>query len=420
MGLGFLGRGSGDAVYLAQCGADLIVTDIQSKEQLTDSLARLTPYAQIQYRLGRHESQDFKGRDFILKGAGIPRRSQYIALAEKEGIPVRMSADLFIEHAQIPFIGVTGTRGKTTTTLLIKAVFDAAGRKAVLGGNIRGVSSLALLQEVTPEHVAVMELDVWQLAGFKTIQRSPHIAVFTTFYPDHLSFYDNELSLYLDEKAHIFRYQTSDDVLIVGSQARPVIEAVYPDAARRAQYVSEDDVASWNLTMPGVHNRANAACARAACLAYGIDEDTIRTAIEAFPGVSGRLQYVRTVEGVRFYNDTTAVIPEATCVALDALAGTPTILIMGGGNKGNDTKELVRKAQRAKQVILLAGGGTNTIRRFFPDAPVCKSLSEAFAYAVQGAAPGDAVLLSPAFSSHGMFRDAYDRGDQFDALVQSL
>src|SRR3989344_3508035 len=200
MGLGLLGRGVGDVKYLAECGAELIVTDLKSTEELAQSVAQLKPFPNVTFVLGEHRLKDFNNRDMILKAAGVPLDSPYIAEAKKNGIPVRMSADLFAELSGVPVIGVTGTRGKSTVAHMLYAVLKEAGKKVLLGGNVRGVSNLSLLAEATSEHVAVLELDSWQLQGWGSPSTksdlvlgragmSPHIAVFATLYPDHLNYY---------------------------------------------------------------------------------------------------------------------------------------------------------------------------------------------------------------------------------------
>ena len=420
MGLGLLGRGIGDAEYLASCGADLLITDLETEDVLAPSLARLAKYPNVRYTLGRHELSDFRNRDLVVKGAGVPTDSPYVIEAHHQGIPVRMSADLFAELSGVPIIGVTGTRGKTTTACLIKAILDHAQIPALLGGNIRGVSTLALLDHASTAQFAVLELDSWQLRGFRAQEVSPRVAVFTTFYPDHLRYYHNDLDAYLADKAAIFLNQRPDDALIVGPQALPVLGRAYPDAARRAICAQGQTVEGWSLRTPGTQYRDNAACAREAALALGIHDDVIRPALQSFAPVSGRLELVRVTNGISIYNDAMAVIPEATIAAIKALSGQPLILIMGGGEKGNAMQELVAQAKRhAKRVVLLTGSGTQLIKRHFPDALVHATLEAAVADALSAAVPGDTVLFSPALSSRGMFRDAYDRNDRFIAALPS-
>jgi UDP-N-acetylmuramoylalanine--D-glutamate ligase len=426
MGLGLLGRGLGDARYLAECGAELIVTDLKTAEQLETSVESLKEFSNIQFVLGEHRLEDFRGRDLVIKAAGVPLDSVYIAEAQKEGIPVRMSADLFVELSGVKTIGITGTRGKTTTTHMIAEIFKKAGQKVLLGGNIRGVSNLMLLKEATPEHVAVLELDSWQLQGFGEANMSPNIAVFTTFFDDHANYYKSDPQQYLADKSNIFLYQGPDDTLVVGKQCAPMLIDTFGENIVANMVIADESKlpSDWILKVPGAHNRYNAALALAAAHAFGIDDATSRGALENFKGVPGRLELVREVRGIKIYNDTTATTPEATIAALDALSGLndghrkSIILIMGGADKALDMNKLLHKLpEYTKRVILLAGTGTSRVLEWIEGASVYDNLKDAFTEAMRSASEGDSVLFSPAFASFGMFKNEYDRGDQFDALA---
>lgn len=426
MGLGLLGRGVGDAAYLASCGAELIVTDLKSKEELAPSLEALKEYSNITYVLGEHRLQDFRDRDLILKAPKTPVDSVYIKEAEENGVPMTMSAALFarlVREQGIALIGVTGTRGKTTTTEMIAHILRTEGKQVLLGGNIRGVSTLALLPEATAGSVAVLELDSWQLQGFRAEELSPHIAVFTNFYPDHQDYYE-DMDDYLADKAEIFLHQGPDDTLVLGEQLVHLLEGVYGGAiASNVVLAKPESVATASLRIPGAHNQSNAACALEAAAAFGIGREEALKALASFTGVSGRLELIREKDGVQFYNDTTATTPEATLAALAAL-GTEEkniILIMGGSDKGLDMNRLLVEIPKyAKRVILLPGTGTNKVLEFITGASVYDSLEAAVAEASASAVPGDRVVLSPAFASFGMFKNEYERGDAFTALVKAL
>ena len=434
MGLGLLGRGLGDTKYLASCGADLIVTDLKSSELLASSVEALKEFPNIQFVLGEHRLEDFRGRDFILKAAGVPQDSIYLAEAAKEnggqGTPIKMSASLFVEIAQIPIVGVTGTRGKSTVTHMLEAIYKEAGKKFLLGGNVRGVSTLALLDEVTSDHTGIFELDSWQLQGFGEAKLSPEVAVFTTFYPDHLNYYHGDLDAYLADKANIFLYQKSEDTLVLGAQCAGLIQEKYAGQIKSKIVTagSEDFPSDWNLKIPGEHNRYNAALALATARTVGIPDSVSKAALETFSGVPGRLHLLRTIDGVEIYNDTNSTTPDATIVALHALAAESdnseekrVVLIMGGADKNLDMNSLIEEVRvTAKRVILLAGTGTERIRTSFPEAEVYENVAMAFADARAHADSGDAILFSPAFASFGMFTNEYDRGDQFEALVTAI
>lgn len=268
MGLGLLGRGVGDAAYLAECGAKLTITDLKSTEQLQDSLDRLASFTDITYVLGEHRIEDFQNCDMVMKAAGVPADSPYIAAAKEQNIPVYMSGALFAKLADIPVIAVTGSRGKSTTTQMIHHTLARAteGGKVHLGGNVRGVSNLQLLKDVEEGDIAVMELDSWQLQGFGDLGLSPHIAVFSSFLPDHMDYYKNSMEAYFDDKAHIFAHQNPGDVFVT----TPAVFVQVEEYAKRKGYTLVQEVlltdasdfpADWNLQVPGEHNRANAALA---------------------------------------------------------------------------------------------------------------------------------------------------------------
>lgn len=426
MGLGLLGRGVGDARYLAECGAEIIVTDLKTHEQLAESVAQLKSFPNITFVLGEHRLEDFCGRDLILKAAGVPLNSSYIAEAKKNKIPVHMSADLFAEISNIPIIGVTGTRGKSTVTYMVHAILKETGKKVLLGGNVRGVSTLALLSEATPEHTAVLELDSWQLQGFGEAKLSPHIAVFTTLFHDHSNYYRNNLGMYLADKANIFLNQKTEDILVLGKQCAPTIIEKYGDTLEAKTLVVDELKLpdTWALNIPGMHNRYNAALALAVARALDIPDEISRRALGSFAGVSGRLELIRDMNGVKIYNDTTATTPEATLAALQALQTTTynlqprIILIMGGADKDLDMNALLAKLPGMKRIILLAGTGTSRILQWIPNASVYDTLEAAVTEAFLSAISGDSILFSPAFASFGMFKNEYDRGDQFNILVQ--
>ncbi len=429
VGLGLLGRGVGDVEFLASHGAELIVTDLKNAHELTPSIKKLERFTNIHYRLGEHSIEDFKNRDLVIFGAGVSLDSPYLAEARRHGIPMTMSTALcarFVHSIHVPILGVTGTRGKSTTTYLIAAILKQAGKRVLLGGNIQGVSTLALLPQVTSESVVVLELDSWQLQGFREEKLSPDIAVFTTFYPDHLNYYRGDMKVYLADKAEIFLHQHKNDTLILGHQAAKIVQLTYGDCmpAHVAVVSGENVPASWDIHLPGEHNKDNIACAIASARAFGISEEDIRIACEAFREVDGRLQFVRELRGIKLYNDTTATTPEATIAALrglDPKGKKNIVLIMGGSDKGLDMSSLIAEIPlHCKALVFLAGSGTNSTHLSFPEVSIQQSLQAALAEALKVAKSGDIILFSPSFASFGMFQNEYDRGKQFMTLVENL
>ncbi len=424
MGLGLLG-GVGDIAYLAESGADIIATDLKSEEELRPSLEALKKFPNIRYTIGRHELADFRARDLIIKAPSTPADSVYVAEARKNGTPVTMWAALFATFAReagASIVGVTGTRGKSSVVAMIGAILRAAGKGVVEGGNVRGTSVLSQLKDVSEETIAVLELDSWKLQGFGESRMSPHIAVFTTFYPDHMNYYGGNLDEYLADKAGIFLYQGSEDTLILGKQCAPTIIEKYADRIDSKTLVIDELKLpdTWTIPIPGMHNRYNAALALTAARALEIPDDVSRRALASFAGVPGRLEYLREVKGVRVYNDTTSTTPEATLAALAALDPAHTVLIAGGTDKGLAMDALVAKLPDVKKVILLAGNGTDRIKDTLPASMIYHTISDAVEEAFRAAEMGDTILFSPAFTSFEMFKNEYDRGDQFTEIVRSL
>lgn len=440
LGLGLLGRGVGDAAFLAGCGASVVVTDKKSGAELAESVARLKKFPNIEFHLGGHRAEDFEHADLVIKAAGVPLDSPEIATARKHNVPVAMSTALFAKYAMkmgAKVVGVTGTRGKSTTAQMIYEILRAAprpsseqARKVLLGGNVRGVSTLAMLSRVTLDTIAVLELDSWQLQGFGDLNISPNIAVFTNLMPDHLNYYGGDMEKYFADKANIFRYQHQGDTLIIGSILQGKIEAMQPEVAPQVpQPIPED----WKLKIPGEHNRENAALAAATLRALELSDEEIKMGLEAFEGIEGRLQFVREVNGVKIYNDNNSTTPEATIAALNAL-GKNITLIVGGSEKDLDLKELVSSIkENVSRVILLAHEnykGSARLAKELSDANIgfeeADTLQQAVDMAMRGidapheAKPREAILFSPAFASFGMFKNEYERGDEFLRIVRSL
>ncbi len=440
MGLGVLGRGINVAKFLAECGAELLVTDLKTEEQLKTSLDQMKQFPNITYHLGGHQLEDFTTGDMVIKAAGVPFDSAHIAEARKHGIPIKMDASLFCELAPngVTFVGVTGTRGKTTTTQLIYTILQhhlealppSERMQVFLGGNIRGMATLPLLKEVRSNDTVVMELDSWQLQGFEEVKFSPHIAVFTNFYQDHLNYYRGDMQQYWNDKAAIFRYQKSGDTLIMSEQIAKIMSTLGSRTSECTQIVGKanDLTQDWKLQLQGDHNRDNAALALAVARALDVPDGVSKKAIESFAPIEHRLQLVRTLDGISYYNDSTATTPDATIAALRALGQKKNIvLIVGGVNKALTYEKLPPVIKETcKGVVLFQESGTALI-----DGPIRSlagldvragdGLAECLTRAREIAKPGDIILLSPAFASFGKhFKNEYDRGEQFIKLVSAL
>lgn len=416
VGLGLLGKRLGDIAFLHECGAKILVTDLKSAKELAPSIKKLKKYKNITYVLGEHRFEDFNNCDFVLKGQGVRLDSPYIAHAKKNGIPIEMDESLFAKLApRVTIIGITGTRGKSTTTILIYEILKKAGLRVYLGGNIKGTAALPLLKKVKDGDIVVFELSSWQLQGFKDVKISPHISVFTNFMPDHMNYYDNDLKKYFLDKSYIYKFQKKSDVLILGPQMKGKVKNIKSKIINAS---IKNIPKSWRIKLIGEHNFENIACAVEVAKFLNIPKNKIEKVVENFESISGRLEMVRNMKDISIYNDTNSTTPEATVAALNSFHNK-VILIMGGSYKGLSMDKLVKLLPtKTKKVILIPGTGTDKIG--YKKVIKVSNLKDALKEAMSVAVKGDIILFSPAFASFGMFNNEYDRGDKFLEIVKKL
>lgn len=420
MGLGVLGRGIGDTAFLADNGARLIVTDKKSPEELSTAIQQLERYEDITYVLGEHRLQDFENRDFILKAAGVPLDSKFIEHAREQEVPVYMSAALVSllskeKLKNVTIIGVTGTRGKSTTTELIAYILKEAGKRVHLGGNIRGVANLPILEVLEDGDFLVLELDSWQLQGFGDIRLSPDIAVFTSFLEDHLNYYKGDTEAYFNDKAQVFINQRTP-CLIASAQAAEEIRK------RMETELIVPEVGKYDAKIIGYHNDVSISLAVEAVVLAGVSKVDAEKYSSTFEPVEGRLQKVREVHGVIVYNDNNATTPDATIAGIDALSekyGKRPIVIIGGSDKGLALEKLEETVkEKVKTYILLAGTGTTKLN--LSKENVYDKLEDCIDAALRIAEKGDVLLFSPGFASFSnYFKNEYERNDEFMRQIMS-
>ena len=455
MGLGLHDGGLGVTRFLVEQGAHVTVTDLRSAEVLQPSLTALQGLP-VTFVLGEHRAADFRNADMVIRNPGVPRGSPFLQLAREAGATIEMEMSLFFRLCPGPILGITGTRGKTTTTLLAGAMLREQFPDTVIAGNLR-VSALEQLPRITATTPVVLELSSWQLEGLGEAELSPAFADVTNMSPDHLNTYQ-DMDDYAAAKREIVAHQGADGLAVLNANdpvvapfaravrgrcvwvrdalAADVRPADAPNAGEvlvDADGIHADLAGVWtticgvqDVQLPGRHNLLNVAHAAALALAFGVTIANVRTAIQGFRGVPHRMELVRELHGVRFINDTTATTPTATIAALQALAA-PVVLIAGGADKKLplDTLPAVIAA-RVKDVVLLAGTATPRLQAALAAYPTVAltapfaDFAEAIQVAQQLAGPGDVVLLSPACASFGMFKHEFDRGDQFRALVEQL
>ncbi|MBN2562968.1 MAG: UDP-N-acetylmuramoyl-L-alanine--D-glutamate ligase [Phycisphaerae bacterium] len=451
MGLGRFGGGISVTRWLHAQGAKVHVTDIAQEDVLVESLAALKDL-DISYRLGGHDEADLNECDLLVVSPAVDKRkAAFFQAATARGIPWTSEMNLFIEHCRAKIIGITGTVGKSTTTAMIGAILDAArateqwSRGQVwLGGNI-GKSLLDDLAAIAPPDVVVLELSSFQLEDIAQLRRSPHIALITNFRDNHLDRHGT-LEAYAEAKANIYRYHTPDDWLVLPFEggvdllppsrtdpSRLYRFGVDPDSRHVKLAYQHDgqrvaDELSVSLSIPGLHNVENAAAALAVSRILGVSDTVAVEALSRFSGLAHRLEFVRELEGVKYYNDSKATTPTAAMTSLKAFDGGIVVLV-GGSDKGSSFTEWGRElAARAKAVICM-GDTRDKIRSEILPAegatrmPIVETAShsqEGIDRARELAEPGDVVLLSPGCASFDWFRNYEERGETFKVLVKAL
>lgn len=430
MRIGLLGRGIGDARYIAEAGAEVTVVDDASQEAMQPAVDSLSDLSNVSFKFGEYDFADFKEADLVLVGAGAPIDEPVLMECRENNIPLKQSAALFAELSDIPVIGVTGTRGKSTVTHMIHHVLvTVTDGEVLLGGNVRNVSNLQLLKDVKEDSLAVMELDSWQLQGWGWAKKSPQIAVFTNFMEDHLNYYQKEgvtreeaMKQYFTDKANIFRYQNESGVVITVPEVFERAKGLNGVTLGQEVILADDSLLPEDmiLSMPGEHNRLNAALAFAALKATSLSDEEIFHGLATFPGVPGRLEYLGERQDVKIYNDNNSTTPQATIKGLQAVGNEDeknVILVAGGSYKNLDPTPMIEEIEKyCKQVVLLPGEGTDMIKDK-TDAVVATDMKEAVKIAMENGLPGDVLLFSPGFASFGLFKNEYERNDTFVECV---
>ncbi|HEY9595299.1 MAG TPA: UDP-N-acetylmuramoyl-L-alanine--D-glutamate ligase, partial [Spirochaetia bacterium] len=348
MGLGVNGGGLASALFFARRGARVTVTDLRPSSVLRESMEKLAAFP-VRYVLERHEEEDFATADIVVKNPAVAPSSPFLAAARARGVPIETDLSLFLARCRTPLIAVTGSKGKSTTASAIAHVLGRVFPGARLGGNIT-VSPLSFLEELGPKDPVVLELSSWQLGDLRGrgLLR-PDVSLFTVILPDHLDKYAG-MEEYVADKTVIFQEQEPGQHAVFNAddpwqkdfpsmtRARPLRDSASP--------LSPGECGAWlkgdsglarlrpdgpvievlrDARLPGAHNRMNLLSAGLAAALYGVKPEVVRAGLAGFRGVEHRLEHFRTWNGIRFYNDSAATIPQATVSALKALTG-PVVL----------------------------------------------------------------------------------------------
>jgi len=448
-GLGLYKQGSGisAARFFARAGAKVTVTDLKTRKELSSSIKELKGM-KIQYVLGKHRVSDFKNADIVIKNPGMRRNSPYLKAARAAKVSIESDITIFFKHCPGKIIGITGTRGKSTTSALLAKILSKKN-KTFLGGNIK-VSPLNFLSRVKKSDWVVVELSSWMLEDLNDKKMSPHIAVVTNVMRDHLNTYPS-MRAYQEAKAMIFKHQSKGDYVVlnrdnaitrqfgkrVPSQrfwfSLKQFKEENGSMIKNGRMVFRHDGKIWNvasskdLQLEGEHNLYNALAAMTVAKILRVACAKVRSTLREFKGIDSRQELVRTTGGVKYINDTTATTPDAGMAALRTIALKKNIILIAGGADKKllftDWAKQVKK--NCKKVILLDGTATPKMMRELKKnkvkpEPVQKSMKSAVKLAHKLSDRGDVVLLSPGAASFGMFKNEFDRGGQFVDLVKKI
>ena len=478
MGIGLHGGGVGVIKFLVEQGAKVLATDLRSKTELADSLKQLKDLSaspnqgkHIEYVLGRHRLEDFTDTELVIKNPGVPDNSEFLAAARAKGIPIESDIGIFLELCPAPIIGVSGTKGKSTTATLIANIFSQHFPQVILAGNIRQ-SALTKLSEITKDTIVVLELSSWQLADAKEHKKSPYVAIITNILEDHLNRY-NTFQDYVEDKKLIHKFQKDKDYLFLNF-ADQLSRELSKEVKSRIYFYSTDGSTLLKEELPkinqkarlgayaksqkiyygaaqeeicdvkdvkliGQHNLANVLAAVSVADLYNVPREKIKKALREFKGLAGRLQLIAEKDGVKFINDTTATAPDAAIAAIHAVSAhyfpdrvkkgqtkeKHLVLIAGGADKDLDFTKLGETiADHIKAVVLLEGTATPKLTQAITKPEIIKGTTDNMIKAVKlarsSASDGDIILLSPGCASFGLFKHEFDRGQKFNEAINSL
>jgi len=469
MGLGLHGGGLASSRFLLERGAEVTVTDLRDEKTLMPSIEKLNSSCSdlkckpIRYILGKHEIDDFKKADIVIKNPGVKPDSIYLQAAKR----IETDLSLFLSESPARLFAVTGSKGKSGTASALHHILSKDRKKgnAFLGGNIT-VSPLSFLNSLTKDDDVVLELSSFQLGDIKNCKHEdgrpllkPAAAIMTTIMEDHLDRYGS-MAQYIDDKRNIYRAQDSDCIIVAGdddwgksfrseSKARPLIWSksvldenqsggwIDADGIGLARLLNWEGISDeitelvpYKILTPGKHQKLNFLSSALAAYAFGVNAQIIRSALSTYKGIEHRLEFFHEAKGVRYFNDSAATIPEAATACISALTfiddiKTPLILITGGTDKDLNFSPLAEAAVNVKEIILLEGSGSIKLAKLLDEKGVSyngpfNNLDKAVRCAADKAVKGDIVALSPGCASFGMFLNEFDRGRKWKEAVLQL
>jgi UDP-N-acetylmuramoylalanine--D-glutamate ligase len=432
--------GVGTAILGKQKGYDVFVSDFgKIKENYKEVLISNG----IDFEDEKHTENLILNADVVMKSPGIPEKAPIVKKLIEKGIPVISEIEFAAPFTKAITIGITGSNGKTTTTMLVYHLLKSAGLNVGLGGNI----GKSFAQQVVEDKfdVYVLELSSFQLDGI--VDYKPHIAIITNISPDHLDRYDYKYENYIDSKFRITMNQTEDDYLIYDADDEAITEwfknnktkaklipfsltktfneGAFIQNNNMEVIINQDEfkMETESIALEGKHNMKNAMAATSVAKLMQIRKATIRESLSNFQGVEHRLEKVLKIQNVQYINDSKATNVNATFFALDSM-NSPTVWIVGGVDKGNDYNELMSLVREKVKAIVCLGVDNKKIIDAFGNVVdmmvEVSNMNDAVKMAQRLTEKGDTVLLSPACASFDLFENYEDRGNQFKQAVQNL
>lgn len=443
LGLGVEGVTS--AKFLSEKGAKIWILDQRKKEKLEPELLALLEGIEVQFVLGESYLSSLAQFDLIVRSPGVKRSLPELQQAEKSGVVITSQTKFFFDLCPCSIIGVTGTKGKGTTSTLIYEMLKASGKDVYLGGNI-GKPPFDFLNKLTGRSIVVLELSSFQL---QDLNKGPHIAVMLMMTSEHLD-YHATTEEYIDAKRNILRFQAATDFAVI-NRDYPASNESDIEANGKIFYVSreretdngcfafngkiiirkngndQEIITVPEIFLPGKHNLENVCAAVMAADLAGAKKEQIVHVLKTFKGLEHRLELVKEVNGVKYYDDSFSTIPETTIAAIEAFEA-PEILILGGSSKNSDFFELGKVLRGAKNIRAIIGIGEEWERikeEISSNGSIllvegATSMSQVVQAASKIVKEGDVVLLSPACASFGMFKNYKERGEQFKTEVRKL
>lgn len=440
--IGAARSGVASAEYLLSIGKQIVISDMNTK--LAEDVETQLGHASVSYVWGKQPDVAALQPELIVMSPGVPLSIPPVVKARELGIPVISEPELAFRYSDVPFVAITGTNGKTTTTTLTAFLLEKEGRKVVAGGNI-GLPLISQCPQMSANDIVVAEMSSFQLESVDSF--CPKVAVVMNLTPDHLDRHKT-MEAYAAAKANIFKNQGPEEYLLLNKDDA-IVAAMAAGAKSHVYYFSQQEILDegiWledgnlvyrldkngapqvlipaaEIGIVGSHNWQNAMAASLAALLMGQQPEIIAERLRAFKGVAHRMEPVATIDGVLYVNDSKGTNPDSTEKALGSYGKRPIVLIAGGRNKGSDMAVLVPLMRAHCRGVVLVGEATGDFidafaRTGYTDYVCADSFEDAVAKAREMAQSGDVVLLSPACASWDMFDNFEQRGDLFKELVK--